>query len=430
MGGRAGKVIKNTFFQLLGKAVSLLTALVITALITRRFGESGYGLFTLMTTFPAYLYLVVDFGVNAIVIRQTARTNEGIGEYFRNLYTFRFVFALITVILAALLLPFIPFKAQEISLVRWGIVISLFTVVGQALYLSGNAVFQKFFRYDLANAALSLGNFLVLILTLTFLGRALGLLWLVGAATLGSFFTVILSFSFLRAYLKDLRPAFDMALWRRFLEPSLPVGLGLVAMVVMAKADMFLLSTVTLPKSLGYSNAEALGLYGLSYKIFENALIFPTFFINALYPLMIEDRREGPSKLRATVKKAGLFLGLFGMFCALAGIVLSPWVIELLGGPHFARAVPALQVLLASLPVFFPSALFVWLLVTLGKERLVPIIYSFGAVFNIAANLFFIPRFGFFGSAVITAVTEVLVTIATAYFGLKTLFVESQEYDR
>lgn len=422
MTGRTHKVLMNTSFQLLGKGVSLLTTLVVTALVTRRFGEEGYGLFTLMTTFPAYLYLVVDFGINAIVIRQTAEAEEKIGEYFRNLYTFRFVFSLITVIFAALLLPFIPFRTDSVGLLRWGLLLSLLTVVAQALYLSSNAVFQKFFRYDLSNLALSLGNFLILVATLTLLGRNFGLLWLVGAATLGSFFIVALSFIFLRPYVGSLKPTFAFSLWRKFLRPSLPVGLGLLAMVVMAKADMFLLSVIALPKSLGYNNVEALGLYGLSYKVFENALVFPTFFINALYPLLVEDHHESFSKLKTTVKKAALFLGLLGLAAAALGILLSPWMVAVLGGPSFVRAVPALQILLASLPVFFPSALFVWLLVTLGRERLIPVIYSLGAVFNIVANLILIPRYGFLGAAALTGVTEVFVTLATAYFGLTTLW--------
>lgn len=430
MSRRANKVVKNTVSQLLGKAISLLTTLIITALITRRFGEEGYGLFTLMTTFPAYFYLVVDFGINAIVIRQTAKPTEKIGEYFRNLYTFRLAFAAFTIVLLTLSLPFIPFKAEELGLLRWGIFIGLFTVVGQALYLSGNAVFQKFFRYDLSNWALSLGNFATLLLTLVFLGKNLGLLWTVGAATLGSFLTVALSFYFLRSYVISLNPALDFSLWRKFLKPALPVGLGLMAMVVMAKADMFLLSVITLPRSLGYTNTEALGLYGLAYKVFENALVFPTFFINALYPLMVEDHHENLVALKAIVKKAGWFLFSFGFLSAVVGIILAPWIIAVLGGVNFHPAVLTLQILLVSLPIFFPSALFVWLLVALGKERLIPFIYGGGALFNIVANLIFIPRFGFLGSALLTGATEILVTIATAYFGLKTLFVESQEYDR
>lgn len=430
MTGRFRKVVTNTLFQLLGKAVSLSTTLLVTALITRRFGEEGYGLFTLMTTFPAYFYLVVDFGINAIVIRQTANPEGKIEAYFRNLYTFRLVFAVFTVVLLVLSLPFIPFKAEELGLLRWGIFISLFTVIGQALYLSGNAIFQKFFRYDLSNWALSLGNFATLLLTLVFLGKNLGLLWTVAAATLGSFFTATLSFYFLRSYVTSLKPALDFSFWRKFLKPALPVGLGLVAMVVMAKADMFLLSVLTLPGNLGYTNTEALGLYGLAYKVFENALVFPTFFINALYPLMVEDRHVGLAVLRTTVKKAGVFLFSFGLLGAFLGIFLAPWVIAVLGGTNFRLAVPALQILSASLPIFFPSALFVWLLVALGRERLVPFIYGGGALFNILANLIFIPRFGFLGSALLTGATEILVTAVTAYFGLKILFVESYRHDR
>lgn len=419
---RVKKVASNTFFQLLGKAASVICTLIGTALITRRFTESGYGLFTLMTTFAAYFYLVVDFGINAIVIRQITKYQQKIAGYFRNLYTFRFLFSIVIFLLVALFLPFVPFKTGDLTLIRLGVGLSMFMIISQSLYISANAIFQKLSRYDLSNVALTAGNVFGLILTLVFLIFGKDLLWIVAATSVGTFLTAAISFYLVKPYVHSLIPSIELRVWKDFLVPSLPVGFGLVTMIIMAKADMFLLSTLTLPSLLGYTNDQALGFYGLAYKVFENALVFPTFFINALYPLLLEDHFSDRQRLKNTVKKSAFFLFSLGLIFAVVGILIAPWVVSILGGERFLPAILPMRILLITLPIFYPSALFVWLLVTLGREKYIPWIYALGSVFNIAGNLYFIPRFGFLASAVITGATELIVTLLTAFISLKTLY--------
>lgn len=416
------KVALNTLFQLLGKGVSLAVTLFATAFITRSFGEDGYGNFTLMTTFPAYFYLVVDFGMNAVAVRLMGEDRRENTLYFRSLYTLRVVMSLVFIAVALVFLPFIPFRTANLALVRWGIVLGLLTILTQSLFLSCNALFQKNLRYDRSVLASILGNIFTLVLVVLFLRRGFGLLWMVGSFVLGGVLMVFVSFVLVRLYVERLYPSFNLSLWKKLLKPALPLGAGLLLMVVMAKADMFILSVVELPSRLGLSNERALGLYGLSYKVFENALVFPTFFINALYPIMIFQRKGDLRGLFWTVKKAGLFLLFFGLVFALGGYLLTPLVVRILAGPSFSGSVTALRLLFLGLPVFFPSALSVWLLVTLEKEKYIPPIYGLGALFNIAANLFFIPRYGFLAAAVTTGLTEVLVTALTVLFGLRFLF--------
>src|SRR5207244_1517417 len=62
--------------------------------------------------------------------------------------------------------------------------------------------------------------------------------------------------------------------------PSLPLGITLLFNLVYFRADSIIL-TLTRP------TAEV-GIYGLAYKVFEIVLVFPTFFMNAVYPLLLE----------------------------------------------------------------------------------------------------------------------------------------------
>ncbi len=60
-------------------------------------------------------------------------------------------------------------------------------------------------------------------------------------------------------------------------------------------------------------------------------------------------------------------------------------------------------------------------MITQGQQKKIPFIYLTAAVFNIAANLIYIPHYGFWASAVITGLTEALVLIQVGFFALREL---------
>src|SRR5258706_11560008 len=64
-------VAANTISQLVGKGVSVISTLIVTLVIARQFGAVGYGDFVKITTYIAFFYLLVDFGVNAIYLQKS-----------------------------------------------------------------------------------------------------------------------------------------------------------------------------------------------------------------------------------------------------------------------------------------------------------------------------------------------------------------------
>jgi O-antigen/teichoic acid export membrane protein len=167
--------------------------------------------------------------------------------------------------------------------------------------------------------------------------------------------------------------------------------------------------------------SEAVGLYGVSYKIFEFALVFPTFFVNSIYPILVRHYKDSRERLLRTVKLSGMFLLAVAVVGSLVGFALAPLMIRLVAGPEFGESVRALRLLLLGLPIFYLSALFLWLMITLGKQRQIPFIYAFGALVNVVLNLVFIPRYSFYASSVITWTSEALILGLLIYIGRKAL---------
>jgi len=150
----SGKVAFNTLAQVAGKAATLIISLIITALVTRSLGRAGYGDYSLARNFMLLFTLGVDFGLNAIVVREITRKKRATHRYFRNLLSLRLLLAIFFVLFGLSILPFFPYPQT----VKWGIVIALLILIPQGLYRSANTIFQANFRYDLSVIAFILGQ--------------------------------------------------------------------------------------------------------------------------------------------------------------------------------------------------------------------------------------------------------------------------------
>lgn len=421
------KITANTTAQLIGKAFSAATTVITTAIIARKFGGEQFGDFFLMTGFATYFYLLTDFGINAVATREISKDGGAaldgskVSKFFNNLLTLRLLESLILVLILSAVLPFIPFRLKEVSLIRWGIIIGLFTIFSQAVYNSATVVFQSSLSYHKLVVASVVGNlaFLALVFWLVFTGR--DVLSLVAANTLGTFIVSGVAAYMVYRNLGRIGLEFDFGLWRRLAAAAFPLGIGIFLTVVVAKADQFLLSILKLSPSLGLTNDLALGNYGIAYKIFENILVFPTFFVNAAFPLLVRNRETDAAEHKKLFWSSFYFMLIFSILVTAAGYALAPWVINVIGGSSFSLAPQALRVLLLSLPLFFTSSLFLFQMIAQNQQKIVPFIYLAAAVFNVVLNLIFIPDYGFMASAWITGATELLILILVGYFSLKGL---------
>ncbi|MEX1068279.1 MAG: oligosaccharide flippase family protein, partial [Patescibacteria group bacterium] len=117
------KIAANTIYQLIGKGVSVISSIATVALVTRALGVSQFGEYILITTVPAFLYLIADFGLNAVFLRQVAQDNHHVRK-FGSLLVLRLGLSAATFLLALAFALLAPYSA----LVKGGIVLAATTV--------------------------------------------------------------------------------------------------------------------------------------------------------------------------------------------------------------------------------------------------------------------------------------------------------------
>jgi O-antigen/teichoic acid export membrane protein len=284
-------------------------------------------------------------------------------------------------------------------LVRIGIILFTPSIVFTALTTTGNALFQKYLRYDLSTIAVIAGSLVSLLLvgvitTAPYINQSI--IYATTALLVGGAVTAGVALFLTRTLERTAHSTiFFPRLWSLFCA-SIPLGLTLLFNLVYFRIDSIIL-TVT------RSTAEV-GVYGLAYKVFELPLILPTFFMNSLYPILLSQSRDSLKKTIHTSTVVLFFSSLVVVGCLW---ICAPLVTII--KTDFAASISALRVLSLGLPFFFLSSLTMWILIAQKKQKILVGIYGASMVVNICLNYFFIPTYGYMAAAWITVVSEALV---------------------
>lgn len=412
----AKKIANNTIYQIIGKVVSMSITILATMIITRIYGKTGFGEFNLMQNIPALFFIVVDFGINAIATRELSKDFSKAQKYLGNILLLRFLLSIFMMLLLGMMLFIFPYSAG----LKFGIYLSLFLILTQALYATTNIIFQVKLRYDYSTIGYVTGSIVILLFVLLFSYLNYDVAWVNFSYVIGGVVTFLINIFLISKFLNlKIKLEFDKSLIKYLLIQSLPLGLMFVFSQINFKADSIMLSLLAVPDFLEISKTEAVAIYGLPYKIFEVLLVVPTFLMNAVYPVLVRHMGQSQQKLKTTFFKTTIFLFGAGLLVGAIGILFSDLAIRILGGTQFSESGQVLRLLLIGIPIFYVSQPISWLIVTLSKQKSLPLIYLIGAIFNFSANLILIPKYSFYVSSVLTFTSEILILILLIVFAHK-----------
>lgn len=392
------KITLNTIAQFIGRLASSGSMFIITILLARSLGADGYGDFSKVITYISFFYLFADFGINAafLQLRQDDKRFT-----FSHLLGLRIALSIFLVFLAISILHFFPQGSTQgyTPIVRLGIILYTGSIVAHAIITSCNAIFQQHLRYDLSAIAVIVGSIIRLSLVATI--GSFSVIAAILCFFIASVANAIVALLLTKHLDHDIVPRFSFSYAATLFLNAIPLGLTLAFNVVYFRVDTII---ITLTQS-----TQDVGVYNLAYNMFEVALVIPTFFMNAMYPLLLQAKEQSMERFFILSKKASLAL-ILSSFIVFACVWLSAPLLSLIK-PEFGNGIPALRVLGLSLPLFYLTSLTMWMMVTLKNSGSLLGIYGLSMIGNIVANSVFVPRFGFMASAWITVAGEFVVLL-------------------
>jgi len=228
------------------------------------------------------------------------------------------------------------------------------------------------------------------------------------ANLIASGITLIMMF---KLYMKSSY-VFDVILWKKMLQYSVPIMLAGVAYTINEVFDKILLERL-LPQDIAQSEV---GKYAACYKLALFMTLFATAFRMGVEPFFFShSKSENPQKAYAQITN---YFVILGSVILLAVVVFADVLkVIFIQNKDYWEAMPVVPIIvLASFFLGIYHNLSVWYKVT-DRTKIGAYISFVGAALTIVINYTFISYFGYMASAVATLVAYSTMLFLSFYFG-------------
>jgi O-antigen/teichoic acid export membrane protein len=193
----------------------------------------------------------------------------------------------------------------------------------------------------------------------------------------------------------------DGSLARSMMQAAFPLMLNSLLMIVFFRFDTFIISA--------FHGSRAVAEYSAAYKFPPIALILPPIIVNALFPRFsrqaVDDRAGLLRGYRLTLR----VLLMLALLLATVVSSLAPWLLRILAPNAGARAELALALLIWFVPMSYVNGIAQYVLIAVDRQGQITRAFALTAVFNLAANLLLVPRFGIAAAALTTVASEIVL---------------------
>lgn len=397
------KVARNSLapitLNLFNRGIDLAFAIVMYRLLQ----PFEIGIYSFAVVLFVWFDIFTNFGLDLYLIREASQRKSRAGHYFYNTSVFRLFLSFAGIpILAGLLLLWQNSDVQAISaqgmtaigLLYLGLfpaslskgMTSLFYANEQAEKPAAIATITTVNKAIFGVIALLLGHGIVGLAAVSIINNLLTLLVLLwaGRRLIGG----------IARWLPDRK------LLRGMIGESFPLMLNHFLATIFFQIDIVILQAI--------KGAATVAQYSTAYKWLMAINIVPAFFTQALFPVMSRQAKEDrPALARSCAFGLKLLFALTLPLALIFTVLAEPLTLVLGGARYLPDGAIALQLMIWSIPFGWMNSLLQYVLVALGRQRLITRAFGGAVLFNIAANLIFIPTYGFRAAALTTIASEV-----------------------
>ena len=355
--------------------------------------------------------IFTNFGLDLFLIREASQQRKHAGHYFYNTSFFRLVLSAIGApLLAGLLLLWQSSGAEAISsdgMVAIGLLyIGLFPASlskGMTSLFYANEQAEK----PAAIATITTINKVVFGVIMLLLGH--GIVGLAAVSIFNNVLTLLVLLWTGRRFIGRLSPRLpDFKLIREMVSESFPLMLNHFLATIFFQVDILILQAM--------KGANTVAQYSTGYKWLLAINIVPAFFTQALFPVMSRQAKDDLPALSRTLRFGIKLLFALTLPLAVAFTVLAEPLTLILGGERYLPdGAIALQLMIWSIPIGWMNSLMQYALVSLGLQRMITRAFVIAVLFNVVANLIFIPEYGLRAAAIATIASEVVLFLPFVY---------------
>lgn len=367
-----------------------------------------------------YYYLVVvfvwfdiftNFGLDLYVIREISRDRSQAWRLFYNTSVLRVVLSVVGI---GLLLAFIFVRQSTVTPALDSTALITIGLLYAGLFPASlsKGMTSLYYAHEQAEKPAAIA-------TITTLNKALfgvivlvlgwGIIGLALVSIANNFLTLgVLLFNG-RGFLR-VRDSWrvDMGLIRRMMGHSWALLLNHFLATIFFQVDVILLEALR--------GAVVVAQYSVAYRWILAINIIPSFFTQALLPVMSRQAHEDKQALWQTYRFGIKLMFALAVPTAIAFNIMAVTLTRFMGGEQYLPdGAIAIQLMLWSIPIGWMNSLTQYALVALDMHKRITRAFFAAVGFNIVTNALFIPQYGYQAAAVTTILSELVLFLPFAY---------------
>ena len=395
---RSDSIFRNSAFIFIAKIIDLMAAIAGFVLVARILGVAGLGRYSFVIAYVSVFGLVVNLGIDHIIIREIARDRDRLPSIIGAAIRLKILLLVLSApLLIGGLFLFRLDGELKLSILLLFIAMcglrELFTVISQAVFLGCERLEHRTsttFVFQLMRTAGIAGVLLA--------GYGLAPLFasIIIADIVQAYWTAsIVKRRFAKPFLAVSRGE----VWY-FFKQTLPIGVAYGFYIAFLQLDILLLTVM--------KGDEEAGLFSSAYKVVSTLILVVVPMIWVLLPHLTKTFQRS---IEALKREGELYLkfiaGLMFPAAALIG-VYSTWIVVTAFGAEFAAAGLALAIVAPTLALRGISYLFD-LSLTAARKQIYMTIGAGTAFFaKLILELILIPKYGFIGASWGTLGAEII----------------------
>ncbi len=387
------RYIQNSVWLLLEKIVKLAVAFILIGLVANQLGPEDFGVLSLGLSVATIIWAASGLGLDQILIKEFTQDKYSDSELLSTAVICRFAASVLLVIPCLIVIYQAPSFPTEHKL-AYAITIC-------------SVLFYNFNSYQALYQAKSESSHIALIglssLCVSSLVK-IGLLWSESGLILFSISAVfdiainLTLYSFYQAN-KPIRvrlSAFNVVLMRELWRPAAPMLLCSLMIVVYTRIDQAMIAFLV--------GVDQAGVYSVAIRVVEAYAVVPMLIATAFFPLIC-------SKPDAGNVRTYFDIVMFSSVAAGVAIwAVAHVAIPFLFGPAYIQALDILGISMLAAVFSVIGFACTNYLVAVGLGHLRPIRLALGLLLNVGLNLVLIPRFGLWGAAIATLVSQIFAS--------------------
>lgn len=393
------KLTKNIGLLTISYCLSYILGFIILAYSARYLGVENFGILSFALAFTSIFSVFIDLGINTLTTREVSRKKSLGNKFISNIIGMRLGLALLVLISIIIIINILNYNEKTIYVVYFTSIYMILSVFAQIFY----SLFQSYEKMEYQ----ALGNILYYIFL--FIGVLIAINFNFNIIQFSMIYPIvsvlILIYVVIICIKKFTKPklTFDFGFSKQLLNESWPFAITGISINIYNWIDTILLSIII--------GQEAVGIYNAAYKLILWFIFIPAVFMLSVFPLMSRYYVSSENSLRYSFEKLVKIMAFIGIPIAFGTVLIANKVIIIIYGSQFISAVVPLQILIWSTVLIFIRNPYEKLLESSNKQFTVSKIFIIGIIFNIIANIIFIPKYSFFGAAIVNVITDLIIFI-------------------